>query len=278
MNTRRKDKGKVIKKILLLVGISFLLTWNISMVTANAEGINLKALPSDIGRLIKIDAYYLTHPANTYKIVEGINSGNSEVVKQYFEDPEDVEFINKIQKLPSTVGQIEKVALITANPKNSEKNVVPIAVIPSSHNFDRNLIIEQSKKQKRNYSFLAIQNYTGNSVNLDIFFAYKDQKNNLVVLGILKNNTNSKVTIKGIHQIDLKAEEKVLAQGLPDAFKEPIKLAPYKQQINDGVYDGLPTQCFVKIVFEPGTYDDSIDISKLDYLGSAYSLDYSVLD
>lgn len=90
-------------------------------------------------------------------------------------------------------------------------------------------------------------------------------------------NKNQKLP-STVGQIDLKAGEKVLAQGLPNAFEEPVKLAPYKQQINDGVYDGLPTQCFVKIIFEPGTYDDSINISELDYLGSAYSLDYSPLD
>lgn len=259
------------KRILSLI-LSICLVVCISAVSANARNISIQSAPSDAKSFIKLESYLYTHPADAAHIAEEMTKGNTEVISQYFPDPQDQEFIFRVNNLSATLADIIKTVYITGNFRNIERNVIPTIYISSSENL---LFSESTPEQSKQYTFLSISDNLSNAINIDPFFAYKNNNNELVFLGIIRNNTGKNAMINAVPHIEITSNGKLLASGYAAPFQQPMKMSPYHVEVNSGISDGLPDKCFIKMVFKPGTYDESVDISTLDHIGCSYTLDYS---
>lgn len=264
-------KTKMILSLFLVIVITILL----STVTTGAASMSADTHLSEFEKFVKLDTWIYIHPKEAIEIERASLDGDPSIIKKYFPTSEEQEYVIRMLNLPNEIGDVMKVATTTLNPQNSERGRVLSATIQNTSSK-----VEQKTQPDLSRLTFITTNNPRNKVRLEFFAAYTTSKGELVMLGFLENNSGNKLEIRGIQQLELKVKDQVLADGSPSAFDTPIKLAPraQKAQGNLGVYDGLPTKCFIKITFEPGSFDDSIDISKLDYLGSAYSLDYSTLD
>lgn len=263
------------KKLFSIV-LAIILAVSFFSVHASASTFESQSVPSKVATYLRVESYFYTHPKEIIDIMLELDGGKYDALNRAFPNEEDRELFLKLATLPSTVGDITKTATITADPKNTERYIIPSVTIGNSSG-----AINPSSDEKSgfrpSFTFLAIPNYNENKISLDTFGAYKDTENNLVVLGIIRNGSGKKLELKGISYIELSSNGKVLAKGTPSAFESPMQFSPYKAEFNTGVNDGLPTKCFIKLTFKPGTYDDTIDISTIDNLTSSYTLDYYFL-
>lgn len=261
-------KARTFRPLLLAVLLSCVIA-----IPACAKGINVQSLPSDIENYIKIQTFVATHPQAGKEIDLQLNEGNTEALEKYIPDPEEQEFYLKMSNGTTTIADVLKTALITTNPQNEEKGVIPSVRVeasnPAAISGNRSIMLS-----KPEISVLSTHYYTGNKITLDIFGLYKNRNNELVVLGIIRNNSGKDIEISGFSSLELAINDRKFAGGEPTKFKTPLKYSPYKAEWSTGVYHGLPTASFVKIIFEPGTYDANIDVSNLDNVSTTYILDY----
>lgn len=261
---------KQIKKINSIL-LAFIVVASLAVIPASAASINIQRLPADIKNAAKLDAWGRFHPYEVMEIGIHMTNGDYSDIDKYITDPEVRDFLLRGVNVSMTVSLVNKAARVTINPQNQEKNYIPsfkvtqsavtYTLAPTSGNPD--------------YTILAIQNDVKDKVNINLFLIYKDTQNNLVALGIIRNESGKKLQIDGIPSIQLNTNGKELASGNPSNFEKPIQLAPHVVEVNNGIYNGLPTMCFIKMTFEPGTYDSTVDISNLDNVSTVYSLDYS---
>lgn len=240
---------------------------SLSLMTMCAFAKSMEGRRSDLQHYIKLEAYTITHPKEVNEIERSLIEGRTDILNQYIPDPEDQEYYLRTGNLSTAISHILKTALITINPQNSERYIVPVATI-GTVNPDSSV---------KSANFLTMPNNSGNAISIDFFLVYQTSRKDLVLLGILRNQSRNRVEVKGISEIKLISEGKEIASGSPSSFETPVKLAPYQSQLNTGIYDGLPTTCFIKIVFASGNYNSSIDISNMDNVSSTYSLDYSII-
>lgn len=264
-------------KSILAICLAMLLAVSALVIPANAKGISTESLPDDLAKFMKMDFWIYTHLKEDVEIVKELENGNTEILDKYFPDPEDKEFFLRMDNLSRTIGDVAKTATTTMNPQNQERNVVPTMEVKTCNSeFPPAESITGSNK-KDNYTFLTTHVHPGIKIGLDVFFIYKDTNGNLVAFAIMTNNSGAIAEVAGIPYVDLLVDGKSFAGGTSSSFEKPIKLSPRKNQANLGVYDGLPTKCFVKIIFTPGTYDNTINISDLDNINLVYTMDYQVL-
>lgn len=266
-----KTRFNKIVSILLALLLSSLL----AAVPINAKSISIQSLPTDLQNAAKLDLIFISNPKEAIEMIQHMSAGDYSDIDNYITDPGARDFFTRNVNLSITFSLAVKTALATINPQNSAKNKVthlnissPPSTVPTT---------KTSTKNGDNYTILAIRNDNRGKININIFFIYKDQQNNLVAVGILRNESGQKLQIDGIPSIQLTENGKKFASGTPSGFETPVKLAPHEAKVNTGVTDGLPTMCFIKMTFAPGTYDDSVDISNLDNVGCIFSLDYSVI-
>lgn len=260
------------KKTVISILLAIILATALFAVPAGANGIHIQSIPSDLAGLAKLDAWSLSHPKEIIEIGQQTAAGNYDAIGEYMTDSDNYELYMKGLNYSLTVGTVIKAASISINPRNSERNLAPSISVSGPSTYNRN-----SQSTKPSYSFLSIRNDKKGKVNINLFLIYEDRQNNLVALGLLRNESGQKIQIDGISSIQLTTNGKELAGGTPSKFEVPVQLAPHEAKVNTGVTDGLPTMCFIKMTFAPGTYDDSIDISNLDNVGCIFSLDYSVI-
>lgn len=255
------------RKTRSLTAVLLAAIFSLSFITTCTFAKSMEGRRSDLQHYIKLEAYTITHPKEVNEIERSLIEGRTDLLNQYIPDPEDQEYYLKTENLSTAISHILKTALITINPENTEHYMVPVARIgTASPDFP-----------VRSASFLTMPNNSGNRISIDFFLIYQTNREELVLLGILRNQSQNRVEVKGISEIELTADGEKIASGIPSSFETPIKLAPYQAQLNTGVYDGLPTTCFVKLTFAPGNYNSSIDISNLDNVSCRYSLDYSII-
>lgn len=243
----------------------------VTAIPISAKELNVQSLPADIKNYIKIQTFVATHPQEGKEIDLQLNEGNTEPLEKYIPDPEEQEFYLKMSNGTTTIADVLKTALITINPQNEQQGIVPSIRIKGQEYRDKN---NSKLLRKPELSILSTHYFTGNKITLDVFGIYKNRNDELVVLGIIRNNTGKDIEINGISSIELSVEGKLLASGIPTQFNSPLKYSPYKAEWNTGVYHGLPTASFVIIIFEPGTYNENMEISNLDNVNSVYSMDY----
>lgn len=261
-------------KIIINTLLAILVVAVLSAVSVSAKNISVQNLPSDTKNFIKMETYLSTHPKEAYSLTQELTKGNTEAVKQYFSDPDVQELTLRVSNLSGTLSDILKTAYITQSPNNSEKNIIPEIRITNS---DQAQLIKNAQSSAPEFTFLNISNNLTNAFNVDPFLAYKNNKNELIVWGVLRNNTKKNAVVNAIPHIELFANGKLLASGNATPFETPMKMSPYQVKVNTGIYDGLPDKCFIKMVFEPGAYDGTADISNLDNLSCSYTLDYEPL-
>lgn len=254
-----------------VIAIFLAVIFYLSFMAACVSAKSIEERTSDVQHFVKQEAFTLTHPKEVTEIERSLIEGRTDVLNQYIPDPEDQEYYLRTENLSTAVSHILKTAYTTVNPQNSERYIVPTARIGGSET-PRS---QNSPVQK--FTFLTMPNNSGNSITIDLYLVYQTRNGELTFLGILRNQSGDKISVNGISQIEIAADGKELANGTPASFESPMKMAPYQAQLNTGVYDGLPVMCFVKIVFEPGTYNPSIDVSNLDNIDCRYSLDYTII-
>lgn len=265
-------------KWLCSIGMAVLLTAILTAVSANARSIDWKTIPENVVQFVRVGAYLDTHPQIAANTIEGLTTGHPEVAEQYFTDPEQRDYVNRIAQLTVNIGDVGKTAAITVNPQNSERNQVPTIRITGKTYPVSPKRSNASRLTEPTYTLLTINVNNGNKIPMDTFLAYKDKDDNLVVWGILANDNSNKIQVSGLSSIQLTTKDKVLAEGTPTQFETPMILSPRRVgETSSGVKNGYPDRCFIKLVFEPGTYDNNIDISELDNLNSTYTLDYTVI-
>lgn len=264
---------KKFKKSFLSLLLAVFLVFSLVAVPASAKSINVQ--PQDIVNLTKVDTWIFTHPTEAIKLVQRIADGDYSAVDDYIPDPETREFFKRAMYYSSTVAYVQKTAIMTVSPQNAERNLIPSVLVKGSDSTSQKAISKAPFTS--NFNILTIRDDSRGKVNINIFLIYKDTHNNLEAVGILRNESGQKLQIDGIHAVQLTSNGKEIAGGNPSKFATPIQLSPHVAELNNGFHDGLPTMCFIKMTFAPGTYDDSIDISNLDNVGCIFSLDYSVI-
>ena len=107
----------------------------------------------------------------------------------------------------------------------------------------------------------------------------RDAYGNLHVICTLTNITGSTISFYGLEQVEIQDNGKVVAKGNPAVLNEPMIFSslPLEQShyTKNTLINGYPTGNFVDIIFEPGTYDDSIKVSDLQDISISY---YMVTD
>lgn len=246
--------------------------------SASAKSIDLHSVSSDINNLAKLDTWTLTHPKELTQLIQQEAEGNYDIINNYFTDPELNQFLTKVINICTTAGIVGKTASITINPSNTEKGVIPSTEIKSS-NTSPKFAVPTKQQSSPIYSILTIRTDSMGKVNINPFLVFKDKNNNLVVWAVFSNNSRQTIQINGLSSLELTSNKKVIAQGDPAPFKTPVTLASRAStaKANSGVKDGLPTMCFLKMTFHPGTYDDTVDYTDLDFVGCAFSLDSTVI-
>lgn len=266
------------KKLIAIICAAVLLATVAFSTSASAKSIDLHSVSSDINNLAKIDAWGLTHPKELVQLIQQETEGNYDIINNYFTDPEVNQFFTKAINICTTVAIVEKTASVTINPSSTEKGVIPSTEIKGSNKGSK-AAVPTKQQNSPVYSILTIRTDNMGKVNINPFLVYKDKDNNLVVWAVFNNNSQETIQINGLSYLELTSNKKIIAQGDPAPFKTPVTLASRSStaKVNSGVKDGLPTMCFLKMTFHPGTYDDTVDYTDLDFVGCAFSLDSAVI-
>lgn len=269
---------KKFKRNLTCICTALLLVITAFSIPVNAKSIknlDVQKLPEII---IKLDMWGYTHPKEVFQLSKSIVEGHYNDLNLYISDPKANQLMTKALNASSTTGIVGKTASVTINPSNTEKGVIPSTEIKSS-NTSPKFAAPTKQQSSPIYSILTIRTDSMGKVNINPFLVLKDKDNNLVVWAVLNNNSRQTIQINGLSSLELTSNKKVIAQGDPAPFKTPVKLASRAStaKANSGVKDGLPTMCFLKMTFHPGTYDDTVDYTDLDFVGCAFSLDSTVI-
>lgn len=279
--TEKSDEkdGKCEMKRVKLIGIlclACLAMASITAVSATAQSFDPLTLVSSY---VSAYRFVFTHPKESWEIIStsDVREANPELEELINTNP-DAQATVRVFNIPNTVAAIGKAGIATLNPQNMERNQIISVKVNSLPGEREEPVSEAQKRHGIEISMLTTPLFYSNPINIDPMFIMKTPQDDLVVLGVVKNFSGKNVVINAIPGIELVANNKILANGTTSGFEAPMKLSYYQQKVNSGVYDGLPTQCFIVIVFAPGTYDDTVDISSLNNLECNYSLDYSYLN
>lgn len=240
---------------------------------ASAKGINPQQLQSDLVTFPRTEVWVITHIKEDVEIVQGAMDGDYTALEKYLTDPKEQEIFLRSTNYSFTLADVIKTTFITINPQNTERGE-KLAFQVKGQSFP--VKTSGSTGLPLNFTFLSTGRNAEKEIDVYPFLAYRDRNGNLVVLSTLTNNMGKKITITGIPHIELNSQGKIIAEGDSQSFDKPITLATRINEVNTGVESGFPTKCFLKMTFEPGTYDPSIDISVLDNLSCAFALDYQV--
>lgn len=253
----------------LIVCLALFVMVIITSVAAGAASLDPVSLAKDF---VHSDRYIVTHPREAVELVGAFAERDQPV--NIDTNDEDLQAFFRVMNIPNTGGAVSKGITTTLEPTNTERGRILSLNFKSPANY-----ISKAKQPFRiEGSFLNSPFFSKSTVTIDPHLVYKDRKNNLVVWAQLTNYSGQNIEISGIPEIQLLTGDKVLASGTSPDFDVPMKFSYYQKKINNGVYNGLPDQCFIKMTFEPGTYDDTIDISNLDNLDCQYVLNYRVID
>lgn len=256
------------------VCLAIVLAAIVTSVSVSARALDPASFASDY---VKSYRFLFTHPqeyVDTVKMM--VERTQSDELSNYIANSEDAQAFLRVANLPLTGARLNKALKTTVNPLNSEKNRIlqlniSNSTSPGAPKVDHGL-------WNHDFTLLNAPFFSKNTISIDPKFVYKTANDELVVWGVMMNYSNQNVEVMGVPEISLQTGDKVLASGTSSDFDSPMKFSYYQDKVNTGVYDGLPTQCFIKITFEPGTYDDTIDISNLDNLDCQYALNYRVID
>lgn len=267
-----KWKKMIVELILALIACTA-----ITAVSASAQSID----GSTITKLFKLDQYMLSHPQQFSEIAMATKNDSATDIHQIITDPEVADTYIEISYLASTPTAIIKTALVTVNPQNTARGVVPKVTIgnPSLDHHESTTILSKNGLNPKNYLLVTDPSLYGRSMKLALnpLFLYKNDKNELVLITYFQNNSDTNIEVNGLSHVELFSNGKVVASGNPSMFEKPMRFSTNPEGINQGVYDGLPNMCFIKITFEPGTYDDTVNIHDIGSLDLRYSLDYSTI-
>lgn len=243
-------------------------------VSVSAQSFNLTTLVSEY---VTAYQYLFSNPKEAVNIIKALASERDQSTDITQDNSKEAQTFVRVLNIPATIGITGKVAIATVNPANSEQNRVLLAKINSPTCYP---ITNQNKANSNSQiNVLAAPMFNSTSISINPELVFISRNNELVVIGTVQNYTGRNIEIRGIPYLELKEQEKTIASGNAADFEETMKMSYYRsKQVNSGVYDGLPDQCFIIMVFAPGTYDDTVDISSLDSLECNYSLDYSYLD
>ena len=167
----------------------------------------------------------------------------------------------------------------TFNPKNNEFGKIGRYPVPGTAN--------SSQPQLKNIDMVRLH-YPGEYLNpqgnqgevliAPLYFLI-DGNGNLHVICNVTNITGNTISFKGVDQIEILANGKVLASGNPKLSEEALTFSslPLERKYNSSnkIIDGYPTGGFVDIIFEPGTYDASQPIADVDDISFSCALNYS---
>lgn len=219
--------------------------------------------------------YMLTHPKEAIKIIDAMVVEREQTNEITLDDSPEAQTYMRLLNIPLTIGVAEKTALVTVNPSNTERNRIISIKVSNPVNFPTT---EKTDKNSQ-ICVLSAPTFNYNAISIDPKIVYVNRNHEMVVAGTLMNYSDRDIDLRGIPDIQLNENGKIVANGNTANFEEPMKMShSRKKQVNTGVHDGLPSMCFIIIVFEPGTYDDTVDISSLNNLECNYSLDYSYLN
>lgn len=261
-------------KFITIMCLAVIFITAITAVPSAAKSLDPEQIRSDLVTAPKMEVWIYTHLKEDIEISKGISEGDYSALEKYITDPVERDYFLRISNYSLMASDLIKTTSITANPMNSEHGRILAIVVKNS---DPAIQQKSLSRATRNFGFLAASRNASEKVDIYPFFIYKDTANNLVVLSTMTNNTKGKVTIVGIPYIELVSNGKTIARGNASDFDNPISFSAHENKANIGVQGGLPTKCFLKMTFEPGTYDDSVDISNLDNLSCAFALDYQVI-
>lgn len=254
--------------------LAIFLTVALTTVSASAKSLNPVSLVSDYAQTYH---YLFTHPRETAEIVKALEGRNEdENVTKIIESSKEAQALLRVANFPVTGGKFEKAIDITLDPRNTEQGrILELTARPTKD--DTHFPKVNQYFDNPQIAFLNTPYFYKNPINIDPKIAYKTKNNKLVVWGIMINYSGKNVAVDGIPELQLLSNNKVLASGTFSDFESPMKLSNYQEKINTGIYNGLPTQCFVKMTFEPGTYDASVNLSDLGSLDCNYALNYRII-
>lgn len=257
----------------LVLGI--LMTVIVTAIPASA-----KNLVSTISDLAKFEAYYITRPQELIEVASTTQSGNLNEISNIVKDPEMAEITTKALYFATFPSNLIKTSVVTASPENTERFIVPTVQIQNpSAVFSQPSSKFSGGSFQDNFVILSNPTDSGlsNQVVIQPLFAYKNQNDELVLIGNMENYTTNLVIVDGVSYIGLTNKGKSIGSGnASKMFETPMKLSTKPPTgINKGVYNGLPNICYIVITFEPGTYDETIKVSDLDDLEMLYSLNYT---
>ncbi len=161
----------------------------------------------------------------------------------------------------STLATINKTTANTINSQNTEQFRIPEVIVKGDGSKS-----SSTGNAKKEYTLFTVNPTTeGKGVSIFPIIAYKDNDNNLVFWTSVDNYTGETISLGGFYEIELIGEDgNVMAGGDSELFSEPMKYSKRPDtKINPGVIDGLPTGSFMKLIFEPGSYDANLDVSNI---------------
>lgn len=264
-------------KAIIAIMLAIVLAISVLAVPASAAEQNSESLPSKVVQYMSFEAWTLTHLKEVTAIAKDLANGKTDALEQYIPDPEQQAYFLKVSSFSATAGYIDKAIQITFDPLNSEKWTVPVCREKQSGK-KRELAARTNSPINQRFTLLSTRGTPHEKITLEPYFVYKSSNDELVFLGILGNDSHEKVEVAGIPSIDITVDGKPLASAEFMNFDSPMKFSSPDNSSLTGVNDGLPTECLIIIIFEPGSYDSSFDISQLDHLNTAYTLDYTVLE
>lgn len=263
---------KKFKHSFFAVCFAICLMTGLMAVTANAKSLDPIAYASDYFYGMK---WGITHFDDSIKIAAAIAKRDDSGIKDILDDKSEGQqtFLYALNPV-ATLAQIESTLDVTVSPLNNEKFQIRNVKVQNTGEELKGSSSPQ-KTSKFQYAFLAVPYFSHNQIVFDPILAYKTRNNELVVWCILKNYTGQEIELRRISPIEYYDNGKKIAGGTAAGFEKPFRMSYYEPKVTSGTIDGLPDQCFVKITFEPGTYDENVDITNLDYLESSYFMDYS---
>lgn len=255
-------KVKSVVSLLLVVFVMSVLT----SVSVQA-GVLSNAIEVELGM-----TYLISHPKEAVEIVNAsiIRTPTDEVM-ELLENSEEARTFQKTLNFPYTVSGVLKTGWITLNPQNTEAGQIV------SVTFDSPVQYPKAENTRLDYNVFSIPYFQKNELEVDPLLAYKSSNNELVVWADLCDYSGQNIEVDGVYEVVLIADGEVFAKGSTPKMERPIQLSAHQEQLSTGVYNGLPNHAFMKMTFEPGTYDDTVVLSEIKDLESNYSLDYSYI-
>lgn len=265
------------KNLAVGMGLSILMAIILTAIPASAQNIT-----SAISDLAKYEVYFVTRPQELIEVASTTQTGNLNEISNIVEDPEMAEITTRVLYFATVPSNLLKTTVVTTSPENSERFTVPAVQIQTP---DASFSPTSSTSSNKTFSdnFAVLSNFSdyglSNQVVIQPLFVYRNRNNELVLIGNMENYTAYPVIVDDISHIELTCKGKTVASGSSDRkFEPPMKLSTKPPTgINKGIYDGLPNICYIKITFEPGTYDENIKVSDLDALEMRYALDYTTI-